>query len=632
MNGGSRAVRLAQALTQCLRRGTTVTLLALLTLQGLVGCALLPGRDPAARAEAAAVAATGPPALRITINAPPALKTLLERHLDLTRLSVLTRGDAVADDEWTRLAEAAPAQVKELLQTEGYFAPSVTLTHDAPRASGQPREVLLTVAPGPPALVSRVTFEVEGPLQAQSDAGDARARALLDELRRLFTLKPGGGFRNAAWGEAKAGALARLRSAGYAIASWSGTAAEVDPTAGRVRLFLVADSGPLFQAGEIEIEGLVVHDAATVRHLADFKPGTPLTDNLLLDYQDRLQKSGLFESVTVSHDPDPARAGAAPVLVRLREQTLQVYTVGLGFSANTGPRATIEHVHRRLFGQPLRSRSFVELGSLRRALTLELSTHPEEGLYRRVAGVTVERLQTDTDVVLSERLRLGRARDNQSFEQLLFVEVERGVRSTLTQRVSSFALSANAHIVRRELDSVALPTQGWTLALQGGLGRSHGDMAVAGIFGRSYGRLTGYLPIGEQWYGQARVELGHVFRKTGVSAPDSQLFRAGGDDSVRGYAYRSLGPVVDGAVASGGSLFTASAELARPILPTLPALLGAVFIDAGRAANSFRDLTPAIGVGVGLRWRSPVGPLRLDLAWAEELRRMRLHFSIGIAL
>ncbi len=626
-------MRLAQPPLSRLRRGGAVALLSLLTLQGLVGCALLPWHEPAARNEAAA-AITGPPALRITIDAPPALRAILERHLDLTRLSVLTRGDAVADDEWTRLAEAAPAQVKELLQTEGYFAPTVTLSHDALRQAGQPREVKLMVNPGPRALVSRVTFEVEGPLQAQSDAGDARARALLDELRRLFALKPGGGFRNAAWSEAKAAALARLRSAGYALASWSGTAAEIDPAAARVRLFLVADSGPLFQAGAIEIEGLVVHDAATVRHLADFKPGTPLTDSLLLDYQDRLQKSGLFESVTVSHDPDPTRASAAQVLVRLREQTLQVYTVGLGFSANTGPRATVEHVHRRLFGQPLRSRSHLELAGLRRGLTFELSTHPEEGLHRRVAGLTIERLQTDSDVVLSERARLGRARDTLAFEQLYFVEAERGVRSTNTsaQRIASFALSVNAHVVLRDLDNVVLPTQGWTLALQGGVGRSHGDGAVAGAFGRSYGRLTGYLPIGEQWYGQARVELGHVFRKSGVSAPDSQLFRAGGDDSVRGYAYRSLGPVVDGAVASGGSLFTASAELARPISTTLPALLGAVFIDAGRAATSFRDLTPAIGLGLGLRWRSPVGPLRLDWAWAEELRRMRLHFSIGIAL
>jgi translocation and assembly module TamA len=594
------------------------------------GCALLPGHEPAAKPNAETERA-GPPALRVTIDAPAPLNTLLQKYLDLTRLGALTRGDAVADDEWARLADASPAQVRELLQTEGYFSPTVTISREA-SAPDAPRQVRLTVQPGTRAQVSRVNFEVEGELQAQADAGDARARGLLDDLRRGFALKPTGIFRNADWSSAKASALAKLRAAGYATASWSGTAAEVDGPAGRVRLFLVADSGPLFKSGAIEIEGLVAHDAATVQHLAAFEPGTPLTDSLLLDFQERLQKSGLFESVTVTHDTDPARAAAAPVRVQLREQTLQVYTFGLGFSANTGPRATVEHVHRRLFGQPWRSRSFVELGRLRRALTLELSTHPEEGLYRRVAGVTIERLQTNSDVVLSERLRLGRARDTQAFEQLLFVEAERAERTTNTSRTSTFALSGNAHVVLRELDSVVLPTKGYTLSLQGGVGRSHGDNATTGIFSRAYGRLTAYTPLGSDWFAQGRVELGQVFRKNGVSAPDSQLFRAGGDDSVRGYAYRSLGPVVDGSVTSSAALFTTSVELARPISVSTPSLLGAVFIDAGRAATSFRDLTPAIGVGIGLRWRSPVGPLRLDWAWADELRRTRVHFSIGIAL
>ncbi len=617
---------------RCLARLTT--LMCSLALMSLGGCALWPWHDPSAKDTSADApsAPAGPPALRVTIEAPAPLKALLEKNLDLTRLGALTRGDAVADDEWTRLADAAPAQIRELLQTEGYFAPKVTLQRDAGRVAGQPRDVRLSVEPGARTLVSGVTFEVEGPLQAQADAGDARARVVLDDMRRLFALKPGVAFRNAAWGEAKAAALARLRGAGYAIATWSGTAAEVDAPAGRVRLFLVADSGPLFQAGEIEIEGLVAHDAATVRNLADFKAGVPLTESLLLDYQERLQKAGLFDSVTVNHDTDPAQAGAARVFVRLHEQTLQVYTFGLGFSANTGPRANVEHVHRRLFGQPLRSRSFIELGRLRSALTFELSTHPEEGLYRRVAGVTLERLRTDTDLVVSERVRLGRARDTVPFEQLYFVEAERDVRTTRSSRSSSIAFSGNAHIVLRELDNVVLPTQGWTLALQGGLGRSHGSNAATGPFARAYGRLTTYVPIGSQWFGQARLELGQVLRKSDISAPESQLFRAGGDDSVRGYAYRSLGPIVDGSVTSGGALFTASAELARPIMPTLPSLLGAVFIDAGRAATSFRELKPAMGVGMGLRWRSPVGPLRLDAAWADELHRWRLHFSIGIAL
>ena len=114
--------------------------------------------------------------------------------------------------------------------------------------------------------------------------------------------------------------------------------------------------------------------------------------------------------------------------------------------------------------------------------------------------------------------------------------------------------------------------------------------------------------------------------------PDSQLFRAGGDDSVRGYAYRSLGPVVAGSVTSGASLVTGSLEVARPFVASVPSLWGALFIDAGRADTSFGTLKPAVGLGAGVRWRSPVGPLRLDLAWGQELKRFRVHFSIGIAL
>ena len=77
---------------------------------------------------------------------------------------------------------------------------------------------------------------------------------------------------------------------------------------------------------------------------------------------------------------------------------------------------------------------------------------------------------------------------------------------------------------------------------------------------------------------------------------------------------------------------TTSLELARPLAASLPSLWGAVFVDAGRAANDWPDVGhPALGLGVGLRWRSPVGPLRLDWAWGREVHRARLHFSVGIA-
>jgi translocation and assembly module TamA len=82
---------------------------------------------------------------------------------------------------------------------------------------------------------------------------------------------------------------------------------------------------------------------------------------------------------------------------------------------------------------------------------------------------------------------------------------------------------------------------------------------------------------------------------------------------------------------SGSVLMTGSLEVARPFLTSMPSLWGAAFVDIGRAANDLGSLKPALGYGVGVRWRSPVGPLRVDLAWGQEVRKLRLHFSVGIA-
>ncbi|MFO1325850.1 MAG: BamA/TamA family outer membrane protein [Rubrivivax sp.] len=604
-----------------------VALLLVLLLALLTGCAALtPAPDAAPAAED-----PGRPVVRVEVDAPAPLKALLERHLDLARLARLTRGDAVTDTELARLVEAAPQQVRELLQTEGYFKPVLDVRRVGAPAPGEPETVRLRVDPGARVRVQRVTLEAEGALERDQAAGDERARATLAELRRAWPLPEGSGFRNADWSDAKSAALTRLRAAGYAAAAWSGTAAEVDRDAGTVRLFLVVDSGPLYRSGKVEIDGLERQDASTVQALAAIAPGTVLTESLLLDVQERLQGAGLFESVSVTLDPDPERAGAATVQVRLREQPVQVFTVGVGLSANTGPRASLEHVYRRVFGYAVSSTNKFELGQVRQAWTGEVSTHPGERASRWLLGGAIERLVSDDDVVLSQRLRAGRSQGTRLFEQLVFAEFERGLRQTDAGRTSTFALSGNVHGVLRRLDSALLPTDGFTLALQGGLGRSHGSASTSGWFGRAWGRVTVYRPLGSSWYGQARLEAGQVFLPGGVAAPDSQLFRAGGDDSVRGYGYRSLGPVTGGVVGSGPVVMTASVEVARPFVDNMPSLWGALFVDAGRAGNAFGTLHPAVGYGGGVRWRSPVGPLRLDLAWGQETRKFRLHFSVGIA-
>ncbi len=624
--------------------------LALCAAALLSGCALLPGAAPAATPAAAPseVAAADTPAtadaagpgaaatdvsrgVRIEIEAPADLKTLLEKYLDLVRLGRLARGE-VDDSEWSRLIDATPAQVRDLLQTEGYFKPQIVLQRAADRSAGQADLVRLVVQPGTRARVARVKLEAEGELERGAAAGDAHATATMAQLRRSWELPEGSQFRNTTWVEAKSAALARLRAAGYATATWAGTGAEVDPEANTVRLHVVVDSGPLFRFGKLEVEGLAMQDIETVHNLLAARRGAPVTEALLLDFQERLQKSGLFESITVTLDPNPAQAAHAQVVARLRESALQVYTFGVGISANTGPRASVEHLYRRVFGFAASSRLKIELGKKRQAWDAEVTTHALEGLYRNLIGGAVERLVSDSDIVLSQRARLGRSQDTQRIERLFYVEAERSLRKTTAgDRNNALALSLNFRASWRDLDSIVLPTEGLALALHLGGGRSHGTDADAGFFSRVYGRLTGYMPLGRVWYAQSRIELGQVFLRPNMVVTESQKWRAGGDDSVRGYSYRSLGPLVDGAVGSGTALFTASAELARPILESMPSLWGAVFVDAGSAANEFSELKPVIGTGIGVRWRSPVGPLRLDWAYGREVRKSRIHFSVGIA-
>lgn len=569
----------------------------------------------------------------LEVVAPAELKVLLERYLDLARVDHLASGEPVGDSEWSRLIDAAPAQVRELLQTEGYFEPIVKLTRE-PGEGDDHRRVRLELNPGPRTQVARLTMEVEGELERGHNRGDALAQTTLDAWRKAWPLVEGAPFRNATWSDAKANAVARLRSVGYASASWSGTSADIDADRHEARLYVVMDSGPLFRYDRLVVDGLGNHDLATVQALANLPPGTPVTEQVLLDYQERLQKSGLFDGVAVTLDPNPDTAGQARILVRVREAPLQVWTFGVGVSANTGPRASVEHVFRRVFGFAATARNKAEFGRLKQVWDGEISTHTGTGLYRNLLGGSVESLESSSDRVVSQRVRLGRAQDSQRAERFYFGQAERSSRTTLGDNpVRSFttALSANYHGVLRQLDSVVLPTEGYSLSLQTALGRSHGTEAPSGYYGRLYGRLTGYATLGQTWYGTGRIELGYVGKPAAVAVPESQLFRAGGDDSVRGYSYRSLGPLVDGAVAGGSALFVTSLELARPISASIPSLWGAVFVDAGNATNSLQALKPALGAGVGLRWRSPVGPLRLDWAYGREVRQARLHFSVGIA-
>jgi len=563
----------------------------------------------------------------LVVDAPAQLRTLLLRNLDLARLAALTGAETPDESEWLRLIAAAPAQVRELLETEGYFQPDVKVERDR----GPPPVVHVRVVPGPRARIQEVMLSVQGVLRERVDSGDEAARGQIQALHAWWPLPPGDTFRNPDWAAAKKDALGRLRAAGYAAAGISHSAAEVDADSSRVQLTLTLDSGPLFRAGDLHIVGLQLHDEAAVRHLAGFERGAPLTEQMLLDYQERLRKANLYDTIVVSFDSDPAKADASPVTVTLHELPLQSLTFGVGVSANNGPRVTAEHTHRRIFGYSATLHSKIEYGRDRQALEAELSTHPGDRFYRNMVGVQVENQITNVDEVLSQRIRVGRTQDTNRIERLYFLGLDRSVQTVNNLDREASAVSAQYHGIWRDLDSVILPTRGVTLSGQGGVGWATSSYAENGPFTRLYGKVTGYLPLGTTWYTTARLELGQIFKRDNVAVPDALAFRAGGDESVRGYDYRTLAPTgEDGAIIGGNVLATASVEVARPF-QQLPSVWWAVFIDAGRAAEGWKGFKPALGYGVGVRWRSPVGPLRADVAYGEEVQQFRLHVSVGIA-
>jgi translocation and assembly module TamA len=577
----------------------------------------------------------------LDIQAPDDLKELLSSYLDLARLQRETLNGqplSITLAELRRLVASIPDQAQALLDAEGYFAAQVRVVVEEPDASAAasaPQRVRVLVTPGARATVRDTRFFFEGALDQLLQDEDPATIALRDRIQAAWGLAPGATFTQGAWSSSKNSTLAQLRADGFPLATWSGTSATVDAGQSSVRLLLVADSGPLFHFGEVEVRGLAYHSLGAVLNVAPFKPGERYQERMLLDWQERLQKLNLFENIFVSADPDPAAPGVAPVRVSLRELPLQTATLGLGISSDTGPRATVEHLHRNLMALDWLARTKAQWGSKESRLQLDLSSHPWPGRRRGlVSGEWSRTLDSFDSLTVSQRLRVGRLREGERMERTAYVE---WLRSSVEDRAGArlsdaTALSLTSQWIVRRVDNQILPTQGYTALVQVTGGRSYSALQDAGWFGRWYSRVNAYQPLGSDWHLSARAELGHVWAADQVSVPDTLLFRAGGDESVRGYAFRSLGVPVDGAVIGGRSLYTASVELAHP-LPRLPkSFLGAVFVDVGDVANRFGDLNANTGYGLGLRWRSPVGALRLDMAYGSQVQSWRLHFSVGISL
>ncbi len=227
-----------------------------------------------------------------------------------------------------------------------------------------------------------------------------------------------------------------------------------------------------------------------------------------------------------------------------------------------------------------------------------------------------ERLRSGEELRTSWTARLGRTQDTARIERLYFAEPCSAPRQPRGAAPAAKRSRGNYNWVYRNIDSVLLPTDGYTLSTQLGGGQARGRRAAPSPTGQDSGPFarvpTAALPATRRsasaWYATARLEAGEVLRESDVGMPDTLLFRAGGEDSVRGYAYRTLGPIGrrrghQRAHAVHRQRRAGAADVAED-----PSLWWAVFVDAGNAANSWSEMDPALGYGVGPALAQPGRP------------------------
>lgn len=582
-------------------------------------CALSAGaeQDPSPGAAQAVTAA-----FSLKIQAPDDVAEALSRHLELQRYKNLHDLDA---GELQRLIEAADTQARELLATRGHFSPTLGWTTTETFDPAAPRwQVELTVAPGPQARVEAVQWQLQGHLQ-DSDKHLSQRQALL----RQWALPPGKPFTQQAWSQAKSEALQQLTAEHYPLGRWVRTEARVDPVSHRVVIELVLDSGPEVFLGPVHITGQDRYSLEQARRLAHVPTGRSFRQSDLLEAQQRLVLSGFYDTVFVSLDTN-GPAQAMPVRIELRETPLQRWQMGLGVRSDSGPRLTLEHTHHRVPALQWRAVTKLSVDRLQHNLGVELLAPPNDSLWRWNLSGRLARQDFVGYTVTSQRWSAGRSQLGERADRSYSLQYDLADHSDRQVGVQE-SLSANYSWTWRRFDTVPFPTRGWGLGLSLGAGTTLGVERLP--FTRGYTRVLGLWPIGERGHRLSlRGEVGGVRVAQAERLPSTQLFVTGGDTSVRGYGPNSIGIVAaNGRVNPGRYLGVASAEWLIPLRKGTQrsdwdALL---FVDAGAVADSPSGLRPKVGAGFGARWRSPVGPLEIDLAQARETGQWRLHLSLG---
>jgi translocation and assembly module TamA len=512
------------------------------------------------------------------------------------------------------LHREAPDEIRQSLRPFGLFKPEIEADLQTTQ-TGYRAEYRVT--PGPRIRLSGLRYEVAG--QGREDPRFAAG----PELRE------GEFLDQARYDSEKQKLLGAAVSSGYLDARFSTHELTVDLDRYQASIHLVLDTGPRYRFGEVRFQQEQLDEAFLRRYLR-FQPGDPFNHEQLLDLQARLIDSEYFSHVEVRSLRDEAEGDRVPIELILSPNKRNRYRAGLGFATDTGPRITLDWKRRLIGREGHRMNAELRLSAPHSSLLAEYQI-PLERPSRDSLSFAAQAEHFDTDsrrgqrYLLNSAKTVGLERDwrrafglDYSFESFSVGDQDDEALLLVPYASWSRLRSDGKDYIRRGV-RVNFRVEGAAEQLLSSVSylQVHSDDKI--IHGLGDGR----------WRLLARATLGATWTSSLTDLPASKRFFAGGDNSVRGFGLDEIGPRdASGDVIGGRFLAVASIEVERLIVDKWSA---ALFFDAGNAFDPDYDARIEYSAGIGVRWHSPVGPIRVDVATAlsKDEPSLRLHVVVG---
>lgn len=522
--------------------------------------------------------------------------------------------DALTDERIKKLHAKTPAEIRDALQPFGYYKPEIlselTRVDDVWVAH-------YVVAPGPPLKIIAVDVQIHGP------AADDR------EFQRVLKKLPvavGNTLKHADYEASKSALMQLATERGYLDAQIETSEIRVDLEDYTAAIVLHFNPGERYRFGTIKFDA-PEFKAEFLQRYATFAEGDGYTFTALLDLQNALTDSDYFSQIEVKTRRDLVQNYLIPVEVSAVARERTRYTLGMGYGTDTGARATAGVERRRVTRDGHRWRSDAKISQISNSLSTRYFIpleNPRTDQFTVTAGFENQRLDDNTT---NKYLLSGNvSRLDNGWQKSLFINVEHDQNFVVGgQSGDSTLVMPGVNWSRVRANDRIYTTFGHRFMVEVRGGSETLGSTTSFIQGRANVKFVRRF----QDYGRvlARGDVGYSRVLNFEQLPPSVRFFAGGDFSVRGYEYNRLGPREDDKVIGGTHLLVGSLEYEQILTETWSL---AVFYDTGNAMNNFTEPL-ARGTGVGVRYRSPIGLIRLDLARPlDETRDARyVHISIG---